>query len=75
MYVSAGPNHVDPVSGRKICVCGRFCDDDDVDDDEDFGGYLNAKSRYYGENLAMVVPSFVWPFVDEMAAKSDDKTL
>ncbi|WJX73832.1 hypothetical protein P8452_57567 [Trifolium repens] len=69
---SIHPNHPDPCSNRdateiilsrKFCGCRRYYDDNDGS----FDGYLDA--------LDMLVPAFVWPFLDNMAAKSDDKTL
>jgi hypothetical protein len=73
IYVSADPNRPDPVSGLKLCGCGCYYEEPD---DLDFGGYVTAKSRYYGELLGGVdPPSYVWPFIDDMADKSDDNTL
>ncbi|KAK2410902.1 eukaryotic translation initiation factor 3G1 [Trifolium repens] len=60
----------------KRCVCGRYCYDDECyEDTSGFEGYPSAESRYYGEMLSMMVPSYMYPFVDKMAAKPDDKTL
>jgi translation initiation factor 3 subunit G len=75
MYVSADTNHPDPVSGVKICkACGRYyCDRKAVDFPR--GTLFNPKYRFLTAIPGMLVPSFAWPFVDEMTAKSDDKTL
>jgi translation initiation factor 3 subunit G len=80
MYVSADTDHPDPVSGAKICkACRRYyCDRNAVDfpvGNCPRGTLWDPKNRFLTAIPGMLVPSFAWPFVDEMTAKSDDKTL
>ncbi|WJX68335.1 hypothetical protein P8452_52713 [Trifolium repens] len=73
MYVSADTDHPDPVSGGKYC-----CDRKAVDfpgGNFPRGTLWNPKYRFLSAIPGMLVPSFAWPFVDEMTAKSNDKTL
>jgi hypothetical protein len=69
MYVSADPCNATPTYGCITCACGPSCGDIKKRkrsvDDKPFH-FITGK---------WMVPSTMWPFVEEMKAKSDDKTL
>jgi hypothetical protein len=69
MYVSADPCNATPTYGCITCACGPSCGDIKKRkrsvDDKPFH-FITGK---------WMVPSTMWPFVEEMTAKSDDKTV
>jgi hypothetical protein len=68
MYVSADScKKVCPGCHRRHALPKLPIDDDDT--------LSNPKSQFYTAIPGMVVNRKQWPFVDEMIAKSDDKTL
>ncbi|KAK2455638.1 RNA-binding (RRM/RBD/RNP motifs) family protein [Trifolium repens] len=64
-----------PIPGFELCPCCPFTEADYADYVY-YGKYSSAESKYYGEMLGdVMVPSFLFPLIQEMADKSDDKTL
>ncbi|WJX12259.1 hypothetical protein P8452_02776 [Trifolium repens] len=69
------PKCPDPIPGFQICPCCPYSKADFVDY-VDYGKYESAESKYYGEMLGGVMISYyLFPLIQEMADKSDDKTL
>jgi hypothetical protein len=75
IYISADPKCPDPIPGFQICPCCPYSKADFVNY-VDYGKYVCAESKYYGEMLGgVMIPYYLFPLIQEMADKSDDKTL